>query len=80
MIRSTGFASSSVSLITDDRPEIPVGPLKAFLVFRHEPLEMMEQHPVEDGPLRMSRAIDSRHIENEESRNAPGTSQEKSDS
>jgi hypothetical protein len=32
----------------------------------------MEQHPVEDGPLRMSRAIDSRHIRNADSKNVPG--------
>jgi len=33
---------------------------------------MMEEHPVENRLLRMARVIDSRHIEEEESRNAPG--------
>jgi hypothetical protein len=50
--------------ILDDRPEIPIFPLKSALVFRDELLEMMKKHPVEDGPLRMTRAIDSRHIGN----------------
>jgi hypothetical protein len=31
----------------------------------------MEQHPVENGPLRTARTIDARHIGNKESRNAP---------
>jgi hypothetical protein len=55
----------------DDRTEKSVFPLKSALIFRDKPLEMMEQHPIEDGSLRMTRAIDSRHIGNEESRNAP---------
>jgi len=33
----------------------------------------MEDHPIKDSPLRMTRAIDSRHIGKEESRNGPGT-------
>jgi hypothetical protein len=40
-------------------------------------LEMMEKHPIEDGAFWMARTVDSRHIGNEESRNAPGTSEEK---
>jgi hypothetical protein len=32
---------------------------------------MMRQHPVEDGPLRMSRTIDSRHSRRMASRNGP---------
>jgi hypothetical protein len=34
---------------------------------------MMEQHPVENGPLRMSRAIDSRHGGRKASRTGPGS-------
>ena len=33
----------------------------------------MKKHPIENGAFRMTRTIDSRHIGNEESRNAPGT-------
>jgi hypothetical protein len=50
----------------------PVLPLEPALILGQEPVEMMEQHPVEDGPLRMSRAIDSRHIRNAYSINVPG--------
>jgi hypothetical protein len=32
---------------------------------------MMEEHPVEDGPLRMSKTIDSRHCGRMTSRNGP---------
>jgi hypothetical protein len=56
----------------DDRPEITIVPLESALVFRDEPLEMIEKHPVENGTFRMTRTVDSRHIGNEESRNAPG--------
>jgi hypothetical protein len=34
---------------------------------------MMEQHPVEDSLLGMTRMVEPGHIVNEESRNAPGT-------
>jgi hypothetical protein len=33
---------------------------------------MMEKHPIENGAFRMTRTVDSRHVGNEESRNAPG--------
>jgi hypothetical protein len=59
--------------ILDDRPEITIVPLEPALVFGDEPLEMMEKHSVENGAFRMTRAVDSRHIGNEVSRNAPGT-------
>jgi hypothetical protein len=59
--------------VLDDRPEIAVCLLETFLVFRDEALEMMEKHPVEDGPLRMSRAIDSRHGGRKASRNGPSS-------
>jgi hypothetical protein len=36
-----------------------------------EPVEMMEDYPIKDGPLRMSRTIDSRHGGRMASRNGP---------
>jgi len=39
--------------LLDDRPEIPLLPLEPALIFGQEPVEMMEQHPVEDRALRM---------------------------
>jgi hypothetical protein len=70
---TAGIAAVEVLLhdVRDDRPEIAVGLLET-LVFRDESLEMMEEHPVEDRAFRMARAIDSRHIRESRSRNAPG--------
>jgi hypothetical protein len=48
--------------LLDDRPEKAVFPLEPALVFRDEPLEMMEKYPVEKSAFRMTGAIDSRHI------------------
>lgn len=48
--------------LLDDRPEITVLPLETTLILRQEPVEMMEEDPVKDRPLRMARAADSRHI------------------
>jgi hypothetical protein len=56
----------------DDRPEIAVFPLEARLIFDEEPLEVVKQHPVEDGPLRMARTVDSRHIGKADSKSVPG--------
>jgi hypothetical protein len=47
----------------------PVLPLETTLILRQEPVEMMEKDPIENGPLRMSRTIDSRHSRREASRN-----------
>jgi hypothetical protein len=55
----------------DDRPEIAVGLLETLLILRDETLEMMEKHPVEDGPRRMSGTIDSRHSRRKAPRNEP---------
>jgi hypothetical protein len=41
------------------------------LVDRQEPVEVMEQDPKEDGALRMSRTVDSRHIGKADSRSVP---------
>ena len=49
----------------------PVLPLEPALILGQEPFEMMEQHPVEDGALRMSRTIDSRNSRRIASRNGP---------
>jgi len=54
----------------------PVGiicPLSYYkaLVLCQDPVEMMEKHPVEDGPLRMSGKVDSCHDRRQESRNGP---------
>jgi hypothetical protein len=40
-------------------------------MLRDKPLEMMEEYPVEDGPLRMSGTIDSRYCGRMASRNGP---------
>jgi hypothetical protein len=45
--------------VFDDGTEIAIVPLESVLVFRDEPLEMMEKHPVKDGLLRVTGAIDS---------------------
>jgi hypothetical protein len=68
-----GIAAVEVTLddFPDDRPEIPVFPLEAPLVFDEEQLEMMEQYAVEDRALRMARTVDSRHIGNPPSKSVP---------
>jgi hypothetical protein len=63
--------NSSRRIGDDDRPEIAVRLLEAALIIRQNPLEMMEKHPVEDGPLRISGTIDSRHGGKKAPRNEP---------
>ena len=41
-------------------------------MLRQEAFKMMEQYPVKNGPLRMTRTIDARHIQERRSRNGPG--------
>jgi len=53
------------------KPEKTVLPLETTLILNQEPVEMMEKHPVEDGPLRMPRTIHSRHSRGKASRNGP---------
>jgi hypothetical protein len=43
----------------DDRPEIAICLLETLLVLLQEAFEMIEQYPVENGPLWMTDAIDS---------------------
>jgi hypothetical protein len=45
--------------LLDDRPEMTVLLLKTAIVDRQEPVEVMEQDPIEDLTLRMARTIDS---------------------
>jgi len=40
-------------------PEVAVLPLESALILGEEPVEVMEQHPVEDGLLGLTRAVDS---------------------
>jgi len=54
--------------LLDDRPEKTVLPLETTLILSQKPVEMMEQHPVEDRPLRMSVTIESRHSRRKASR------------
>jgi hypothetical protein len=69
----TWVATVEVALddFPDDWPEIVIFPLEPRFVFDDESLEMMEQHPIEDRPLRMARMIDSRHIGATDSRSVP---------
>ena len=57
--------------LLDDRPEKTVLPLETGLILSQEPVEMMEEYSVEDGPLRMSGTVDSRHGGRMTSRNGP---------
>jgi len=57
--------------LLDDRPKEAVLPLESALIFGKEPVEVMEQHPVEGSPFRMSRTIHSRHGERRTPRNGP---------
>jgi hypothetical protein len=60
----TRVAAVEIALddLLDDRPELAVLLLETALVRCQEPVEVMEQHPIEDRTLRMARTVDSRHI------------------
>lgn len=47
--------------------------LEAALIFRDKQIEVMEEHPVENGLFGMAGAVDSCRGRNEESRNEPGS-------
>jgi len=49
----------------------PVLPLETALILGQEPVEMMEENPVEDRPLRMPGTIHSRHGGRKASRTGP---------
>jgi len=59
--------------LLDDRPEKAVVPLETGLILDQEPVEIMEQHPVESRALRMARTIDSRHIGMDGAGTGPGS-------
>jgi hypothetical protein len=70
---AAGIAAIKILLdhLLDDRPEETVLPLETTLILRQEPVEMMEEYPVKDRPLRMSRTINSRHSRRKASRTRP---------
>jgi len=70
---AAGVAAVGITLhdLLDDQPKKAILPLETVPVLGEKPVEMMEQHPVEDGPLRMSGTIDSRHGGRKASRNGP---------
>jgi len=51
---AAGIAAVKILLdhLLDDRPEKPVLPLETTIILRQEPVEMMEEYPVKDRPLR----------------------------
>jgi hypothetical protein len=55
----------------DDRTEEAILFLKTSLILRQETVELMKQHPVEDGPLGMSRTVNSCHSRSFSSGNGP---------
>ena len=55
----------------DDGPEEAVLLLEAALILGQEPVEVMKQHSVEDGPLGMPRPIHARHGGKVASRSGP---------
>jgi len=63
--------------VLDDRPEVAVLPLETVLVLGEKPVEMMEEHPIENRAFRMSRTVDFRHIREKRSRNAPRKNKER---
>jgi len=82
--RFYGTVEIALQDLLDDRPEKialirfapkdckACTPARNGLIFSQEPVEMMEEYPVEDGSLRMAWTIDSRHIGNPDSRSMPG--------
>jgi len=45
--------------------------LEAVFILRKEPVKMMEEHPVENGTLRMPRLVDSCYGKDRNSKNEP---------
>ena len=70
---AAGIAAVKILLdhLLDDRPEKAILPFETTLILRQEPVEMMEEYPVKDRPLRMSRTINSRHSRRKASRTGP---------
>jgi hypothetical protein len=59
----------------DDGSEEAVLPLESALILGQELIEVVEQHPVEDSPLGMSRTVKSCHSRSFSSRNRPDRTQ-----
>jgi hypothetical protein len=57
--------------LLDDRPEMTELLLNKALVDCQDPVEVMEQHPIEDRALRLARTGDSRHAGRADSRSMP---------
>jgi len=70
---ATRMAAVEVALddLLDDGPEEAVLLLEAALIFCQEPVEVMEEHAVEDGALGMTGTIGSGHGGEKASRNGP---------
>jgi hypothetical protein len=70
---AAGVAAVEIALddLLDDRPEETVWLLKATLVLDEESVEIVKEHPVEDGALGMPRTIHARHGGKMASRNGP---------
>jgi hypothetical protein len=60
--------------LLDNWAEEAVLLLEAALILGQEPVEIMEQHPIEDSPLGTSRTINSCHSRSFSSRNRPAGS------
>jgi len=70
---ATRIAAVQIALddFLDDRAEEAVLLLEAALIFCQESVKVVEQHPVEDSPFRMSRTVNSGHSRSFSSRNEP---------
>jgi hypothetical protein len=70
---AAGVAAVQIVLnhLLDDRSEEAVLLLETSLVLCQEPVKIVKKHPVENGPFRMSRTIDSCHSKDKDSGNTP---------
>jgi len=68
-----GVAAVKIALhhLFDNRPEESVFPLKAAFILGQELVKIMEEHPIEDGALGMTGAVDSWHSRQEYPENRP---------
>jgi len=60
--------------LLDNGPEEAILLLKAAFILGQEPVEVMEQHPIKDSPLGMSRTINPCHSRSFSSKNRPARS------
>jgi len=59
--------------LLDNGPEEAILLLKANFIIGQEPVEVMEQHPIKDSPLGMSRTINPCHSRSFSSGNGPSS-------